>query len=388
MKNQFDVVIVGAGIVGLSCALKLAQEMNLRIAVIEKNSLEKILSSREKVSSMNLASQKFLQTIGIWDALNQQDYCEFTDIEVFDANNELLTFHARAIQKKRLGFIVHNVSLEQQLLKQLSLCSTVELMTQQRLQTIDQKENEVELVTDTGGMTASLVIGADGKDSQLRALCQINTHSHSYNESAIVATLYTQHAHQHCARQKFLSLGPIAFLPLADAHTVSIVWTNFTDAAKHLMAKDERAFNDALYEAFPVLGKVKLMSQRFLFPLIAQRTTNYIDQRVVLVGDAAHVVHPLAGLGLNMGLNDVRLLSSAMIDAKKLNRSPFARCVLRQYEREAKYHNALLAHAIDTIKHLYQDKKRVNVSRRFAFHILEAFPAIKARMIEQACGIC
>jgi 2-octaprenylphenol hydroxylase len=213
-------------------------------------------------------------------------------------------------------------------------------------------EDEVRVQTSAGPLTAQLVIGADGAQSAVRAAAGINVELSGYHQTAIVAVVATEKPHENTAWQRFLQTGTLAFLPLSDG-TSSIVWSADDELAKSLLAMAPDAFASALTGALDhALGATRLVSDRASFPLRKLAAEHYVTHRCALIGDAAHVVHPLAGQGVNMGLLDAAALAQLLIGGRREREDPGALRVLRRYERWRKTETHTLATAIDTFDRL------------------------------------
>jgi 2-octaprenylphenol hydroxylase len=223
------------------------------------------------------------------------------------------------------------------------------------LSSYEQKDNEgIVTTSDNQRFSGKMIVGADGAHSWLRAQCQIAVKKVDYEQRGIVATVKTSMPHQQTARQLFLKEGPLAFLPLSDPQTCSIVWSVPLDQAAALLEIDDVSFKKTLTNAFQHrLGEVIETGQRFAFPLYQQQAANYVQDRIALVGDAAHVMHPLAGQGVNTGLLDAARLADVVVDAIKNNRSFSSLPTLRRYERWSRADNQLMLKGIDTIKNVF-----------------------------------
>jgi len=215
----------------------------------------------------------------------------------------------------------------------------------------------VRLVLDDGSeLTAGLLVGADGARSQVRERAGIASRQRDYGQHAVVATVRAQQGNQETAWQRFMPAGPLALLPVG-ADLCSIVWTNLPDEAEHLLAIEPASFNEALTGAAEArLGTLELIGGRAGFPLQLQHAEHYVQPGLALVGDAAHVIHPLAGQGVNLGFLDVGALVDALSDARDAGRAPGSLRTLRSYERSRRGHNTATQLAMDGFKHLFSNR--------------------------------
>lgn len=356
---SYDMMIVGGGIVGLTLACALAQQTTLSIVVLEAQSQLQSWSSdhqHHRVSAISLSSQRVFQALDIWDAIAEKRISPFTKIMVWDANNKNeLCFNSSDIHEHILGYIIENNAIHDSLKEKLKSHIRVEMIDSIALDSYHEDNDSIKIYSkDDRLFEAKLAIAADGANSWLRQQANIDVNRFNYQQKAIVSTIYTEKPHLNVARQVFLPTGPLAFLPLSNANACSIVWSLPLEDEKRLSALDATQFKNELSQAFSYrLGAVVDMDKRYTFPLYKQQAKHYIQSKVVLVGDAAHTVHPLAGQGLNMGLLDAtslcEVIEHAMEKSTEFNRFE----TLRRYERWRKADNMSLALGIDIIKKLY-----------------------------------
>lgn len=372
MHDTYDVIIVGAGMVGLTLAHALATHTSLRIAVLDAKTLSThpehlsstVLARERKpflrVSAVTLASMRIFAALNVWEMIQDFGVSPLTQIEVRDAMNpQCLRFDSTEIGEKVLGYIVENNVIESALMLQLKKHSTVELIAPINLQSLYSFEEGLVLQTaEKNHLRGKLLVGADGPLSWLREQSGILVTKHDYAQGAIIATVATELPHDTIARQVFLDTGPLAFLPLRQPHLSSIVWTLPLDAAKKQNAWDVQDFLLALSEAFAYrLGKVTaLIGERAVHPLYRQHAHTYVKPHLALVGDAAHTVHPLAGQGANLGFMDAAYLAEVIISALSKGRDFSAFSTLRPYERARKSDNFIMLSTIDALKILFSNQ--------------------------------
>lgn len=360
LKQEHDIIIVGGGLVGTTLACALAQESPFSIAVLEAQPTKATsFSFRQyspRTSAINLASQRLFASLHVWEAMKKMRVSPFTKMHVWEEGGDSgLYFDACTIAASTLGHIVENQVIQTALLEKANASSQITLLSSVQLLALAICKNHIELKTKAHGtFVGKLAIAADGGRSWLREQMGLPIHKQDYQQIAIVATVYAELPHQQVARQVFLRTGTLAFLPLAHKNANSIVWSVPVGVAEQLMALDDEAFKQHLFRAFGAcLGKIENVEQRLSFPLLRQHATRYVMPSIALVGDAAHTVHPLAGLGLNMGLLDAAGLVDVILDANKDGQPLLEWAYLRRYERWRKADNLLLEFGIDGIKRLF-----------------------------------
>ncbi|MDI1353071.1 MAG: FAD-dependent oxidoreductase [bacterium] len=335
MTQAFDVLIVGGGVVGLTAALAMAQR-NYQVALIDSGSLTADTSIVDlRVYAINKASQALLSQLAVWPHLDAVRLSPYHHMHVWDGiNGAAIDFDSRSIGAANLGFIIEEALLKNALLAQIKSQPQIHLFPQQSINEVINLADNIRIGSAQNSWQGQLLMIADGAHSPTRQKLQVDMHSWPYNQHALVATVACEKSHQHTAYQVFNPQGPLAFLPLVDPRQCSIVWSTEPNHAKHLMKIDAQEFNNELTHAFgEKLGQVQLISERHHFPLHMRHVKQYSGSHWMIMGDAAHTIHPLAGLGLNVGLADVAAWLKCL-DAHKgtLN----GRKVLGSYQRERK----------------------------------------------------
>ena len=345
-SKYYDVVIVGAGMVGSALASALGGSA-LRVALIEAQanadecpqSASHVDGFDPRVSAMTVASQSFLEQLGAWPLMLSQGLSPYQHMQVWDAEGTgAINFHAQDINQPALGNIVENRVTAWALMQTIQQQANIDLLCPVSLLAIAATPSGGYTLELNNGQTlnTALLVGADGANSNIRQLADMATREWDYHHHAIVATVQTELAHDHTARQRFLPEGPLAFLPLAAAsqeqHFCSIVWSAIPQYANNLMDLDDDAFKLALAAAFEQrLGAVEAVSRRFSFPLRQRHAVDYVKAGLALVGDAAHTIHPLAGQGVNLGLADVQVLSEELLRAQSREIALGSLAVLNRY---------------------------------------------------------
>lgn len=360
---HYDVIVVGGGITGCAFALALAQQTSFSIAILEAKPLSLSIDNAEyhhRVSAIALSSQRLFDSLQLWDAITAKRVSPFTKISVWDAeNNAQVHFSGTDINEKYLGYIIENQVMEHTLHEKIHHCPQIKLMAPLQLISACVNEKAVTITAKNGEVfTASLAVAADGARSWLREQLRIPVTRKDYDQLAIVASVQTELPHEQIARQVFLASGPLAFLPLQPPQLSSIVWSLPSQVATDLCNVPIDVFKTELQNAFDYrLGKVIDVGDHHTFPLCKQSAKHYVTPRIALIGDAAHVMHPLAGQGLNMGLLDAMSLAEVISNAVHAQRDAFSYTVLRRYERWRKADNFALMTGIDLLKRLFASNK-------------------------------
>jgi len=392
MNDQFDVLIVGAGMVGATLACSLARTA-LRVGVLEAHPPQTGWDNHIfdlRVSAITAASQQIFTGLGVWQAMVAQRVSPFREMHVWDAAGDgIIHFDSAEIGEDRLGYVVENRVIQKALLDRMTTLENVEFICPARLASMDiNAESAILQLEDGRSITARLVVGADGGNSQVRQLAGIGTRGWSYEQKAIVATVKTSLPHCETAWQRFLSQGPLAFLPLNNGGC-SIVWSTSPAHADELLDMDEQEFMSELTRAFDAkLGQVVECGQRAAFPLRLQHVDTYIKDRLALIGDAAHTIHPLAGQGVNLGLLDAAALSEVLGNACDKHLDIGALHVLRRYERWRKGDNLVVMAVMDGFKRLFGSSlEPLRKIRNVGLNITDAVTPLKNQIMLHAMGL-
>ncbi|HET6434386.1 MAG TPA: FAD-dependent oxidoreductase [Xanthomonadaceae bacterium] len=356
-RGQADVAVVGAGVVGAACALALA-DAGLEVVLVEAGEPARWQAERRDLRVFAFAPDNatLLDALGVWPRIARARAHAYRRMRVWDAaGGGELRFDADAFGVRELGWIVENGLLVDRLWAALPAAG-VRVHSPARVAALAQDAQGVRLQLDDGGRVAArIAVAADGAQSSLRRLAGIDSDAHDYRQRGIVAYVRTEQPHDDTAWQRFLPGGPLAVLP-CDGGLGSIVWSVPEEDAARLLALDEDAFAGELTRAFDArLGRMTLASQRAAFPLRRQLARQYVAGRVLLVGDAAHVVHPLAGQGVNLGLRDVAALRETVRAARGARADWGAPQRLARWARTRRSENAVAAHAFEGLQRLFGD---------------------------------
>jgi 2-octaprenylphenol hydroxylase len=400
---DYDVVIVGAGIAGTALASALS-ESPLSLALVEAR--EPTLSDWLcpitgpesfdcRVSAVTPASRKFLTAIGAWPRLPVERIAPYGTMQVWDADGTgEISFNAAELDVAELGHIVENRLLTSALLQGVQARRNVELIFPATVTDFQQPGlDAVRLILDDErSLTCRLLVAADGALSPLRRLAGFRTREWDYGQQALVATVQTELPHGDTAYQRFLQTGPLAFLPLPDSegdHYCSIVWSADTDVADQLSAMENRAFCSAIADALEGrLGRVLRCGPRLAFPLRQRHAIEYVKPGVALVGDAAHTIHPLAGQGINLGLQDAAALAEEVRAGAERGAYPGAIEPLLRYQRRRKGDNLAMMAAMDGFRHLFGAKTLpLRWLRNQGLQWVDRAGPIKEQLMRHAMGV-
>ena len=393
IPSDYDLVIAGGGMVGSTLACALGQA-DLKIALLEGTPLERIRPGAEldaRVSAISRASQRIFAAVGAWESMAAWRVSPFRDMRVWDAAGfGQIHFDSAAIGEPLLGWIIENRVVQHALLERARRLPAVDLLCPAALETAHALETGLwrARLNDGREFTTRLLVGADGAQSQVRQRAGIGTSGWGYGQSAVVANVRAAEPHQETAWQRFLAAGPLAFLPLQDGRC-SIVWSTTPERAEALLALDDAGFAQALAEAFDRrLGMIVEVGPRAAFPLRLQHAQAYVKPGVALIGDAAHVVHPLAGQGVNLGLLDAAALAEVVADAVAAGQNVGALKILRRYERWRKGDNLLMLGVMDGFKRLFgATAPPVRLARNVGLNLTDAAGPLKHWIIRRAMGL-
>ena len=402
--NDFDIIIVGAGMVGLTVA-SLLEDSQLRIALVDKNEDPTITLAAERdksgfearVSALSASSRKILKQLGAWNLIEEKRHCDFHKMHVWDADGTgSIMFSAEDLAVPRLGTIVENSLVVEALMQRLKLKGDVELFCPCSVESLGEGDDWVTLNTaEHRILRAKLVIAADGANSKIREFSNFRVREWEYNHNAIVATVKTEIPHQKTALQRFMPTGPLAFLPLStDTGAVcqeysSIVWSAETSYAESLIKLSDKEFCIELTKSAEArFGEVTDCSSRYLFPLKQRHSVNYSKHRVVLVGDAAHSIHPLAGQGVNLGFLDAEALSNEIRKGLSLGRAVCDPTIMSRYQRVRKGHNLGMMALMEGFKRIFaEDTLAVRWLRNFGMNSIDDLRPIKNFLARRAMGL-
>jgi 2-octaprenyl-6-methoxyphenol hydroxylase len=387
-----DVVIGGAGFAGLALAIALHQALGEAFAVtVADPALSAAQSKDPRASAIAAAARRLFEAIEVWDAVADEAQ-PILDMVVTDSKLEdavrptFLTFGGEVEEGEPFAHMVENRLLVDALVEKAKAVGVDLRATAVKGFANTAKTIDVALA-DGSEISARLLVGADGARSSIREHAGIATHGWNYGQSAIVTTVAHERDHHGRAEEHFLPAGPFAILPLTGKRC-SIVWTESAREAERIVALPDEQFHDELERRFGLhLGDIKATGARRAFPLGLFTARAFIAERLALVGDAAHVIHPIAGQGLNMGLRDVAALAEAVADAARLGLDVGAPDVLERYQRWRRFDTMTMGVATDGLNRLFSNRSdALRLIRDVGLGLVERMPPLKRLFIREAAG--
>ena len=401
-EQSFDIVIVGGCMVGATMAC-LLRDLDLNIALLDRVEFDVLNAevTRDKfdprVSAVTAATKKIFADLKVWPDIEAARCCNYLDMHVWDADGTgSISFSAIDLNQSELGTIVENSILGSALYKQISNQENLNLLAPMNIASMEVNDGGTRLITDKGQQKmAKLVIAADGANSKIRELAKFPTREWDYNHNAIVTTAKTELAHQQTALQRFIDTGPLAFLPLAAEpidsiqNYCSVVWTAIPKHAEYLMQLSDNDFCTELTKAIEGrLGNIEWCDKRLTFPLRQRHSVDYVKNNVVLIGDAAHSIHPLAGQGVNLGFLDAAVLARELHHGIEVGRELADPSVLGRYQRKRKGHNLEMMWVMEGFKHLFAEQALpIRWLRNIGMSGVDNISVVKNNLARRAMGL-
>ena len=395
-KQQIDVLIGGGGFAGLALGIALRQALGENFAVtIADPAFARGHMADTRASAIAAAARRLFQTIGVWEQVAEEAQ-PILDMVVTDSRLEdavrpaFLSFGGEVAQDEPFAHMIENGPLMRALMEKAQETG-VDLRAARvadfSLPSSSSHHIEVAL-SDGATVSARLLVGADGARSEIREHAGITTHGWDYGQSGIVTTVAHERDHQGRAEEHFLPAGPFAILPLKGRRS-SLVWTEETHEAERIIALNDEEFHAELERRFGLhLGEIKAEGPRRAFPLGLAVARSFIAERIALVGDAAHVIHPIAGQGLNMGLKDIAALAEAIVDAARLGLDPGGAGVLDHYQRWRRFDTMAMGIATDGLNRLFSNRSEIlRAVRDVGMGLVDRAPALKQLFIREAAGL-
>lgn len=391
-QTHWDAIVVGGGMVGALTALGLAKN-DFNVLLLEKEAPELAWQPetpyQTRVSALTRASETILRSVGAWKGVENRRSHPFVAMQVWETQTDgEIQFKASDIQEPNLGYIVENKVAQAALWDELMLNPNVTCLTGVTILQVESSLAKASIdLEEIGTLSTSLLIGADGANSLVRKLANIELVTHSYEQCAVVGCVKTEKSHEDTCWQRYQADGPFAFLPMDD-NVSSIAWYLPIEKMPWALALNDADFANELSKASGQrLGQVSQVSQRAAFPLIRRHAKTYVKPHLALVGDAAHTIHPQAGQGVNLGLLDAAALVDALVNARQLSSTKdWSRLsTLRRYERSRRGDNALTQKSMEVFDSLFkQDVKIKTEFRKLFLPIANGLSPVKNWLMSQA----
>jgi 2-octaprenyl-6-methoxyphenol hydroxylase len=391
--NKSDVLIAGGGFAGLTLAIALRKALGPSFNVtVADPALVANYAKDERASAIVTGARRLYQTIGVWEQVAGQAQpildMVVTDSRLGDAVRPVfLAFSGDVEPGEPFAHMIENRYLVEVLAAQAK-ADGIDLRSSAVRKVSQDNEGATAELADGMMLGARLVVAADGARSALRQGAGIATHGWNYGQSAIVINVSHERDHEGRAEEHFLPAGPFAILPLKGRRS-SIVWTETAEDAQRIVALPDDAFHAELEQRFKLqLGEISVLGARRVHPLGFFVARSFIAERIALIGDAAHVIHPIAGQGLNMGLKDVAALAEVIVDAARLGLDPGSASVLERYQRWRRFDTMAMGLATDGLNRLFSNRSDIlRLARDVGLGLVERIPNLKRLLIREAAGL-
>ncbi|NRN28904.1 2-octaprenyl-3-methyl-6-methoxy-1,4-benzoquinol hydroxylase [Photorhabdus heterorhabditis subsp. aluminescens] len=389
-QQTFDVVVVGAGMIGAATALGLAQE-GWTVALLDHQipqPYDALSYPDVRVSAISCASVDLLKQFGAWDTVLQMRGVPYRKLETWEQHDSNLVFDAKSLGLPELGYMVENRILQLALWQQFEKHPALTLWCPAVLQSMQrQKEGWLVTLSDGTKINTRLIVGADGARSQVRKMAGIGSHGWQYRQSCMLITVKTEQPQQDITWQQFFPSGPRAFLPLFD-QWASLVWYDKPARIRQLQTMSMVQLAQEIFQAFPVrLGKVTPVAAGS-FPLTRHHANSYVREGLVLLGDAAHTINPLAGQGVNLGYRDVNTLINILVKARELTEQWDSLEVLMRYQRCRMPDNLMMQSGMDLFYTVFSSElPGLKVARNLALMAAQRAGVMKKSVLKYALGL-
>ncbi len=386
-----DVIIAGGGLAGLAQSLALAH-YGIPSTLIEKGSHALHLNPGfdGRTSFVSLGNQILFEQWGAWEGMKAHAE-PVKDIRIVDGDSPLfLHYDTEEIGVDAMGYIIENFYFRRALIEAVHKNSLITVIENTVVEASAADSHFTTLTLSNGNaLKAKLLIVSEGRNSSLREKAGINTRSYNYKQTAIICAVAHEKHHQNIAIEKFLPAGPFAILPMQGGFHSSLVWTERADLAPLYLEMNDADFTAAITERFgDYLGRLTLSSQRWNYPLSLTYATTLYSERLVLVGDSAHAIHPIAGQGFNQSMKDIAALSRLISERQGVGLDIGTEDLLKTYQRQRKLDNLQMIAATDGLNRLFSnDLKTVKIARQIGLGLVEKLPGLKKRFMRHAMAL-
>lgn len=386
-----EIIIIGAGLTGLTLGCSLAKE-GFNIVIIDKQDPKIFLAKSydRRSSAISYGSSLILKNIGLWENV-ENNAGEILDIRVTDSNSLMhLHYNHKLVGNNPMGYMLENSIMIKQFLDHLESLKNITFLSKSTLKDIMIDKYKATVILDNGTeITSKLVFAADGTNSCVRKKAGIEVYSKNYEQSGIVCTLKHEIHHNHIAQERFLASGPFAILPLKDGYHSSLVWTEKSSLASIFMKMPKKEFMHHLKERFSdYLGELSIVGKCLSYPIELKLARKYASERLILIGNAAHTIHPIAGQGFNLALRDIENITKLISKNNSLGLDIANKSLLNKYESIRKYDVITMAAVTDFLNQLFIcQSPYIKLIRRFGLATVNKIPNLKKLLIKHAMGI-
>jgi 2-octaprenyl-6-methoxyphenol hydroxylase len=382
---QYDVAIAGGGMVGMTLAVALARE-GMEVALIEKSPLSAQLETSfdGRVSAIAAGSKNIFENIGVWEHMAAKAE-PITDIRVSDGATPIFLHYCyKEVGDEAFGYIVENRYIRHALQTVATELSNITLMDNTAITGFDYEGDFIKL---SNGLRTRLLVGADGKNSLIRKWAKIDVAEWPYEQTAIVCTIKHEKLHHGLAQERFLPAGPFAVLPMTDNRS-SLVWVEPKDRVQLYLDLPEEEFVQEITERVgDYLGEISVEGKRFSYPLSVLHAKTYVADRVALIGDAAHAIHPIAGQGVNLGFRDVAMLTELLFERFKAGLDIADVATLAHYQQWRRFDNTTMLFVTDALTRLFSNNIiPIKIARNLGMWAVGKMPPVKRFFMKHAMG--
>jgi len=385
-----SIIIIGGGMVGLSMGILLAKQ-NIKTTLIDRQPIQTNdhIENDGRASAIAYGSYEIFKRFDVWPFL-EKHAGPILDIRVTDQDaTQHLHYDHQLVGEHPMGYMIHNQAIQQGLFACAKTLSDLTILPETAYQLVERKKEGVTVTLDNGDkLDAQLLIAADGRRSNLRKLAGISVVEKNYHQTAIICSVKHEKHHQYVAQERFLAPGPFAVLPLADGFHSSLVWTEKTAIAPHFLAMKKEEMEIQIQQRMTeYLGQVTLASPCFSYPLNMIRSHHYISDRLALIGDAAHGIHPLAGQGFNLAIRGAACLADLAAEYRECGLDLGSTTLLKRYEKQRFFDSDSLIAITTGLNHLFSNQLFVySAARRFGLSVVNRLPLLKKQFMRHAMG--